>query len=104
MFTNLSTIGNAEKKGEEVERLASWNSEWEAYNKRLLYGTDVLTVINKAEQNNYDNDNNSKYTVSVVVYFDDGVTVMQKSTVLLRKTSIFECVKISNETLPLYKF
>ena len=94
MFTNLSTIGNAERKNEEVERLASWNSEWESYNKRLLYGTDVLTIINKAEQNNYDNDNNSKYTVSVVVYFDDGVTVMQKSTVLLRKTSIFECVKM----------
>ena len=28
------------------------------------------------------------------MYFDDGVTVMQKSTVLLRKTSIFECVKM----------
>ena len=63
-------------------------------NFSIIDSDDVLTVINKAEQNNYDNDNNSKYTVSVVVYFDDGVTVMQKSTVLLRKTSIFECVKM----------
>lgn len=100
MFSNLSTIGNAEKKGEEIERLASWNSEWEAYNKRLLYGADVLTVINKAEQNNLDNDNNPKFIVSVVIYYDDGITAMQKSAVLNKKTSIFECVKMeyNNDT------
>ena len=62
MFSNAATIQNAQNNKEELERLAKWNAEWEAYNKRLLYGAEVLTVVKKAEQNNTEY-SNAKYHV-----------------------------------------
>ena len=54
MFGNLSNMESADMARVEQERLNAWNAEWEAYNKRLLYGTEVLTVIKKAEQKNHE--------------------------------------------------
>ena len=67
MFSNISNMGNAQNLKQEAERLAAWNNEWEAYNKRLLYGTEVLTVINKAEQNNKEYNENDRYKVKIFI-------------------------------------
>lgn len=67
MFNNLSIMGNAQEKREETKRLAEWNSEWEAYNKMQLRGAEVLTVVNKAKQNNSMYEENSKYNVNVEI-------------------------------------
>lgn len=99
MFNNATTMEliNAEKK--DLERLAAWNQEWEVYNVSLLRGTEVLTVINKAEQNNIDNNNNPKYTVEVFAQINDEITT--KSYIEANKSSIyFRCkeMEYSNET------
>lgn len=108
MFGNLNTIGTAQEDKEDVERLDEWNQEWEAYNKKLLYGTEVLTVINKAEQNNSDYNNQTKYTVEIKVF--DGVnieaevksdgTIVNRTYLEVNKTTIFKCTKMerSGET------
>ena len=57
MFNNVNTIQETQYTREETQRLLRWNAEWEAYNKTLLYATEVLTVVNKAEQNNKDYNN-----------------------------------------------
>ena len=99
-FSTISAMGNANEAKTEAKMLAEWNAEWQAYNKHLLYGTEVLTVINKAEQNNkvYTDD---EYQV-IITGIDDRKQEMDtqdfKEFVKEHKTSIFECkdVKYSN--------
>lgn len=85
-FGNASTIFNAQDKENETARLAKWNAEWEAYNKQLLYGTEVLTVVNKAEQNNSEYE--YKVTVTIISKPDDK-TIEEYLSGL--KTNIFKC-------------
>lgn len=48
----ISAMGEINQKEAEVKQLAEFNAEYEAYNKKLMYGAEVLSVINKAEDNN----------------------------------------------------
>lgn len=99
MFSNMSIVGNAQAERKENERLQAWNAEWEAYNKKLLYGAEVLTVINKAKENNNEYDNNSMYRVDIHVKSktDKELTSQEISNL---KTSIFTCESVTygNET------
>lgn len=47
------------------EQLVKYNQEFLAYDKKLMYGTDVITVLNKAI------DNNEKYAKDDESYFID---------------------------------
>lgn len=101
MFNNISRMGNAQSVKEEAERLAAWNNEWEAYNKKLLYGTDVLTVINKAEENNKTYDENERYKVTIYVQNIQGNVLNAsevKEFVRETKTSIYVCQDITYNT------
>lgn len=96
MFNNLSIMGNAQEKREETKRLAEWNSEWEAYNKIQLRGAEVLTVVNKAKQNNSMYEENSKYNVNVEINGKDNYgNEINISNIAKYKRSIFECTKMS---------
>lgn len=92
MFNNLATMENAQAEKKEAERLSEWNAGWEAYNKKVLYGAEVLTVINKAEQNNKEYDYSENYKVNIHVYLDG--TEQDKNFVAMRKSSIFECTSL----------
>ena len=103
MFNNVSEIRQAQYTREEEARLAEWNAEWEAYNKQLLYGAEVLTVMNKAEQNNDKYDNDVKHTVEVKVKENgviraqikaDGTQSNKEEYVGQHKTSIYKCTKM----------
>lgn len=92
MFNNAAIIGNANEKKEELERIAAWNAEWEAYNKIYLYGTDVLTVLNKAEQNNIDDKTN---IVKIYVKDENNIEVIDtKGYMESRKTNLFICENV----------
>lgn len=52
MYNNLQSMQNAQEQKLATEQLVAFNKEYEAYNKSLLYGTDVITVVNKAINNN----------------------------------------------------
>ena len=43
---------DAENEKKEQEQLIEFNRQYEAYNKPLLYGAEVVTVYNKAKENN----------------------------------------------------
>lgn len=108
MFGNINTMGTAQTEKEELERLSAWNAEWEAYNKQVLYGAEVLTVINKAQQNNIEYSNDAEHTVEVKVIDNSMVkteikengTAVGKAYIEENKTSIYRCTKmeISPET------
>lgn len=100
---NLATIGQAEQDKGELERLSNWNAEWEAYNKKLLYGVEVLTIVNKAEQNDIDYDYSTKYKVEINITPDSKDkygTAITTNNIANYKNSIFMCTDISysNET------
>lgn len=52
MSTKITEMGEAQNNRKAAEQLAAFNAEYEAYNKKLLYGTDVISVINKAIEHN----------------------------------------------------
>lgn len=93
MFSTISVMGNANAAKADAKMLAEWNAEWQAYNKHLLYGTEVLTVINKAEQNN------KEYTDEEYQVIITGLNEKEqemgtqdfKKFVKEHKTSIFAC-------------
>lgn len=52
LLSNISSNQMAQEKTKQAEQLKEFNQQWEAYNKKALYGTDIITVVNKAIQNN----------------------------------------------------
>ena len=48
MSTYTSRMVDAQDQKKAEEELAAFNTEFEAYNKRVMYGTDIITVCNKA--------------------------------------------------------
>ncbi len=58
MYGSISTLVSSSETDYQAEEIATFNSGFEAYNKKLMYGTDVISVMNKAI------DNNSNYKVT----------------------------------------
>lgn len=52
MSNRLSNLQEEQEQQIQTEQIAAFNAEFEAYNKKVLYGTDVITAMNKAIQNN----------------------------------------------------
>jgi type II secretory pathway pseudopilin PulG len=51
-FGSMSGYFEEQASQEEIEQLAEFNNQYEAYNRKLLRGTDVVSVLNKAINNN----------------------------------------------------
>lgn len=51
-FGTMSNFFKEQQTEEEIEQLTAFNNQYEAYNRKLLRGTDVVSVINKAISNN----------------------------------------------------
>ncbi len=49
---NLQELKTAESEKKYQDQLTAFNMEYEAYHKNIMYGTDVISVINKAIDNN----------------------------------------------------
>lgn len=71
MFGQISEFSEATETDTSQEELLAFNQGFEAYNKKLMYGADVISVINKAIDNNekYDveNDTTNDYYVDIAV-------------------------------------
>lgn len=101
MFNNTFTIQSAQKDKEELERLAKWNEEWQAYNKSYLYATEVYTVLKKAEQNNSEY-SNTKYWVNVTVKnshgkdYENPMEHIKENYIDKKITKILKCTKMED--------
>lgn len=51
-FASISTMPTQENKSMTTEQLHAFNTEYEAYRKSTMYGVDVISCLNKAENNN----------------------------------------------------
>lgn len=89
MFNNMQKMEEAKDQKAVLQEMNEWNAQWEAYNKKVMYGSDVLTVVNKAAEVNSGLEKNSPYVVTI------NVTGIDMNTELVEnKLSIFRCEKI----------
>jgi hypothetical protein len=51
-FGSISGYFEEKNSKEEIDQLTAFNAQYEAYNRKLLRGTDVVSVLNKAISNN----------------------------------------------------
>lgn len=52
VFTRLKAFPTQDDEIESVEQRRLFNQEYEVYDKRIMYGVDVISVLNKAQSNN----------------------------------------------------
>lgn len=52
VFSSLTVLPNEEDARIHAEQAAAFNEEYLAYDKKIMYGTDVISVLNKAYSNN----------------------------------------------------
>ena len=71
MKGNLNKIANAEDDKKAAEQLTAFNASYEAYNKKLLNGTDIITIVNKAIENNLNVDDTHPWFVNVKIYTEE---------------------------------
>lgn len=75
MFRKMSDSQKAREKMYDEKNIAAFNAEYEAFNKRLMYGADVISCINKAISNNKEADdaNDPDLYIDVVVELDQKI-------------------------------
>lgn len=54
MFDKSGDVADAMQANTTQKELVAFNTGFEAYNKKIMYGVDVISVINKAIDNNKD--------------------------------------------------
>lgn len=52
MWSGASGLFKSDEELKEEQQVAAFNTDYEAFNKNLLRGTEIISVINKAESNN----------------------------------------------------
>ena len=98
MFRNIQTVSEAEETKKQSKELQAWNAQWEAYNKQILYGSDVLTVVNKAAQVNNELLEQQNYQITIKILKENGTNVLDRETKAYleqNQLSVFECTETS---------
>ena len=52
MYQSVSGLQQAQDDKIEMQQIAAFNAQFEAYDKKLIYGSEVITVMKKAIDNN----------------------------------------------------
>ena len=92
MFNNISNLQKEQEEQTRIEQITAFNSEFEAYNKKVMYGTDVITLINKVAENNKKYSMNNDYKITLIL---DGEVVTSSSHLIGTdaERTIFTCTK-----------
>lgn len=108
IFGNMSQMTSDVSEKTEPKQLIAFNSKFEAYNKKLMYGIDIVSVINMAIDNNIqyglsqnynENTNNDfvDYYVNVKFTYYNVGTFNLKTDYLKIKNSILNVANMSAE-------
>ena len=52
VFGYMTDFAESQDRVAATQEIVEFNESYEAYNKQRMYGTDVISVVNKAEDNN----------------------------------------------------
>ena len=98
MFNKITNLTNEHEEQIKIEQLAAFNAQFEAYNKKAMYGTDVISLINKVAENNKTYPGKTDYQIVITL----NGNVMTNSNTLIGRDSeqyIFKCTKIEYNEL-----
>jgi type II secretory pathway pseudopilin PulG len=76
--TSTSRMVQAQEEKKATEEIATFNKQYEAYNKKRMYGTDVITVIKKAMEYNSKGGEQIKVELTIHTTYE---TVIQTITI-----------------------
>ena len=51
-FSSIKNLPQEQDQSTQAEQLSKFNLEYEVYNKKAMYGVDVISCLNKAQSNN----------------------------------------------------
>lgn len=111
-FGNITNLQEQEQNGEKVEQLAVFNKEYESYNRKLLRGVDVISVMNRAINNNNKYENDTYYVINIqfkmneeMVFKKDGQTTstIKFDTNKIYNIDDFNIIKSNNDAFTDFK-
>lgn len=99
-YDQISQTAKAEEAKKQAEQVADFNAQYEVYNKKLLYGVDILSLINKVNDNNikYANEIDYQITVHLVGVTEAEIRGDPANGISGMKTNIFKCTQITYNT------
>lgn len=51
-FQNMRALPEQQDQAKKIEEIRKFNQEYEVFDKKLMYGVDVISALNKADSNN----------------------------------------------------
>lgn len=91
MFFLISSMANVKEEQLSQKEINEWNAQWEAYNKRVMYGSEIITIINKVAEENLKYVDQPEYRITITVYNENGVKITDMTDY---KLAIFGCTKM----------
>jgi len=95
-FRRMSGWSDVQKEQLSAEQVQKFNKEYEAYDKDLMYGVDIISCLNKAKSNN-DKVDNKEYDNSFLVEVD--VTFTKTLTESFRVYYLSDKIKKEKEAV-----
>lgn len=74
MFSSAKNFSASQEAKTLEEQIRAFNSEYEAYNKTVMYGTDVITVINKSIDYNQ-RKGESGFVINIKLNLDEAYSI-----------------------------
>ena len=105
-YNRISGFSQSQEQAKKEEQISDYNAEFEAFNKKLMYSTDVVSLINKVINNNEKYQNSPKYIVAIYIKIDGSDITISKDTsteysdnirklLLDNKVDHYRCVQIT---------
>ena len=89
LVVTLNIVNSNQKTREKAlatEQLAEFNQKYESYNKKALRGTDIITLMKMAIENNNSATSDNPYYINVVIDLgNDKIEDGSERTVILNK-------------------
>lgn len=98
--TSISSMAGAQETNKEVQETKQFNKTYEAYNKQRMYGTDVISVVNKANDYNKNLEGTeSEYYITIEVYNKSNNAIDKTELENTYKNLIFKCTEVQYSTV-----
>lgn len=79
-YVSLHDIAKSQDELSEHEQLVAFNKKYDSYNKQLLHGTDLITLMNMAYEDNLKSDDEIKVEIQAYL-FDKSAYIYNESGV-----------------------
>ncbi len=106
MFSNLGNVQSEAELAKEAMQIEKYNKRFEQYNRSMLYGSDIISVINLAEDyNNVQASEQLGYTpMTLIINITNNITIVEgsekaKYEIKAKKHIILDDKKDSSDTV-----